>query len=75
MRRGAGPETAPPPRAVRPFAHPGLLHSRADLERMRARVAKGEQPGLDGWKRLTANRHIVRGTPDRSLASGIYRLG
>lgn len=39
------------------FAHPGLLHSQADLERMRIRVAAGAQPWLDGWNRLLGNRH------------------
>jgi hypothetical protein len=39
------------------FAHPGLLHSQADLERMRTKVAAGEQPWTAGWEKLVANRH------------------
>ncbi|MFD5462618.1 alginate lyase family protein [Kitasatospora sp. NPDC127059] len=39
------------------FAHPGLLHCRADLDRMAAKVAAGTQPYLAGWQRLTANPH------------------
>ena len=38
-------------------AHPGLLHTQADFNRMAARVAAGAQPWLAGWNRLTANSH------------------
>ncbi|BCM90062.1 hypothetical protein IAD21_01913 [Abditibacteriota bacterium] len=37
------------------FAHPGLLHTEADFERMRAKVTGGEHPWIDGWKILTDN--------------------
>ncbi|MBN3786528.1 cell wall anchor protein [Burkholderia sp. Ac-20353] len=40
-----------------PFVHPGLLHSEQDFERMRMNVAQGNQPWLQGWQRLIANRH------------------
>lgn len=43
--------------APRAFAHPGLLHTRADLERMRLRVAAGEEPWRGGFERLRADRH------------------
>ena len=39
------------------FIHPGLLHSNRDFERMRVNVAQGKQPWIQGWQRLTANRH------------------
>lgn len=39
------------------FAHPGLLHSQQDLERMRGKVMAHEQPWSDGWNRLLSNRH------------------
>lgn len=42
---------------AKPFAHPGLLHSERDFERMRVNVAQGKQPWLQGWQRLIANRH------------------
>ncbi len=51
------PQTKGQPRSAQAFTHPGLLHTRDDFERMRSRVAKGEQPWLDGWRKLTANRH------------------
>ena len=34
------------------FSHPGLLHGRADLERIRDRVAKGEEPWKGGFEKL-----------------------
>ncbi len=37
------------------FAHPGLLHSAADVERMRARVAAEESPWIEGFRRLEAH--------------------
>ncbi|MGW0578630.1 hypothetical protein ACWD25_22295 [Streptomyces sp. NPDC002920] len=39
------------------FAHPGLLHSQADLDRMAAKVKTGAQPYLAGWHKLLANPH------------------
>ena len=40
-----------------PFAHPGLLHSREDFERMRVKVDQTEQPWVDGWRKLLGSRH------------------
>jgi hypothetical protein len=37
------------------FAHPGGLHTQADLDRMKSKVAAGEQPWLAGWNALIAN--------------------
>ena len=39
------------------FAHPGLLHSQADLDRMAAKVAAGAQPWTADWNLLVANPH------------------
>jgi hypothetical protein len=41
----AGGQSGPGANAA-PFSHPGLLHGRADLDRIRRKVAAGEQP----WK-------------------------
>src|SRR5262245_51899164 len=41
----------------RTFAHPGLLHSAADFQRMREQVDQQAQPWLVGWQKLTANKH------------------
>ncbi|MFC3491387.1 alginate lyase family protein [Glycomyces rhizosphaerae] len=37
--------------------HPGLLHTQADFDRMKAKVDGGVEPWVAGWNRLTANSH------------------
>ncbi|SFV11189.1 LamG-like jellyroll fold domain-containing protein [Pseudoduganella namucuonensis] len=46
--------------APRVFAHPGLLHTEADFDRMRAKVAAGAQPWTNGWNALlnTGRSHL-----------------
>ncbi|EJD52325.1 putative GPI anchored protein [Auricularia subglabra TFB-10046 SS5] len=39
------------------FVHPGLLHTNADLTRIKGRVDKKEQPWVTGWNKLIANSH------------------
>lgn len=39
------------------FTHPGALHTQADLERMKTKVAQSAQPWLDGWNILVKNPH------------------
>ena len=46
----------PNPAKARIFVHPGLLHTRADLERMRQRVATGQEPWKSGFEALRTNR-------------------
>lgn len=36
----------------RKFVHPGGLHTQADLERMKAMVADGQHPWVEGWAEL-----------------------
>ncbi|MCP4847823.1 MAG: hypothetical protein GY899_07755 [Verrucomicrobiaceae bacterium] len=38
--------------AQKGFIHPGLLHSRSDIERMKAAVAAGKNPIFEGYKAL-----------------------
>lgn len=46
------------------FVHPGLLFRREDFERMRDRVAAGEEPYVAGWNRLrTDSRTSLDYTP------------
>jgi hypothetical protein len=53
---GISADAGAPP-SVTPFSHPGLLHSQADLERMRVKVAAHSEPWISGWAMLTANAH------------------
>lgn len=39
---------------ARGFSHPGMLHSLADLTRMRAMVTQGKEPWKSGWAKLKA---------------------
>ncbi|HEY8906878.1 MAG TPA: alginate lyase family protein [Rhodoferax sp.] len=49
---------------AQPFVHPGALHSQADFERMRTKVAQGAQPWGAGWGVLTSNSHAsLKWTP------------
>lgn len=43
------------PAEVRPFAHPGILLGRADLELIRGKVAAGEEPWKSGFEALRAD--------------------
>lgn len=60
---GVGTALAPSPAAAAgaAYAHPGLLHTRADLARMAAKVKAGAAPYTAGFAKLTANRHAQSG--------------
>ncbi|HMR48676.1 MAG TPA: alginate lyase family protein [Arachnia sp.] len=40
-----------------PFAHPGLLHSQADLDQVSALIGSGGEPWGEGWVRLLSSPH------------------
>jgi hypothetical protein len=66
---GAAPASA----AGAAFAHPGLLHTRADLDRMAAKVKAGAAPYTAGFAKLTANRHAQSGwtaNPQETVSRG-----
>lgn len=54
------------------YAHPGLLHTSADLARMRAKVKAGAAPYTAGYAKLTANRHAQAGWTPNPQAT-VYR--
>ncbi|BCU77169.1 LamG-like jellyroll fold domain-containing protein [Luteolibacter sp. LG18] len=60
--------TAPTPGT---FVHPGLLHTDADFERMRTKVAAGAQPWTSGWGALTSSGRAQLGTAPRPLQTVI----
>ncbi|MFJ4198154.1 alginate lyase family protein [Streptomyces sviceus] len=65
--------TAPPATAADSgFAHPGLLHTQADLARMAAKVKAGAAPYTAGFAKLTANRHAQSGWTPNPQAT-VYR--
>ena len=55
--------------AARVFKHPGLLHTEADFNRMRAKVQAGAQPWLDGWNKLLTTGRSHLGNNPRPLAT------
>ncbi|MFJ8780020.1 alginate lyase family protein [Streptomyces sp. NPDC102476] len=63
---------APATAAGSAFAHPGLLHTRADLARMAAKVKAGAAPYTAGFAKLTANRHAQSGWTPNPQAT-VYR--
>ncbi|MEV2215385.1 alginate lyase family protein [Streptomyces sp. NPDC050997] len=63
---------APAAAAAPAYAHPGLLHTRADLGRMAARVKAGAAPHTAGFAKLTANRHAQSGWQANPQAT-VYR--
>ena len=58
-----------------PFAHPGLLHSRQDLERMRERVAAGEEPWKSGFEKLRQDSQSQSGWKLRGPLAVVTRGG
>ncbi|MFJ8711723.1 alginate lyase family protein [Streptomyces violaceus] len=71
---GMGTTTLATPAAAAdaPFAHPGLLHARTDLDRMAAKVKAGAKPYAAGFAKLTANRHAQSGWQANPQAT-VYR--
>ncbi|SDD08420.1 Alginate lyase [Variovorax sp. CF079] len=54
---------------ARKFTHPGLLHTEADFERMRTKIAAGAQPWVDGWNALTSSSRAQLGRAPVPLAT------
>ena len=55
------------------FVHPGLMHTEADFERMRTKVAAGAEPWLAGWNALTSSSRAQLGrapTPLETVVRG-----
>lgn len=58
------PESKP---VTKPFVHPGVLHSRAELDFIKDKIARGEQPWLAAWGKLQSSQ------PHRSKRLGTTR--
>lgn len=59
--------------AGQPFTHPGILHTQAEIDRTRAKVAAGAQPWKGSWDRLASNsfaRLDYRPNPQREVCAG-----
>ncbi|WP_416974922.1 alginate lyase family protein [Streptomyces sp. 4F14] len=54
------------------YAHPGLLHTTADLTRMATKVKANSAPYTAGYAKLTANRHSQTGWNPRPQQT-VYR--
>ena len=53
------------------FAHPGLLHTADDFDRMATKVAEGAQPWTAGWNALTSHGYSQLGADPRPLETVI----
>ncbi|MGX9899170.1 alginate lyase family protein [Arthrobacter sp. SA17] len=53
------------------YAHPGLVHTVSDIERVSAHVKAGAQPWLGGWNRLVANGRSGSGWQPRPVETVI----
>ncbi|MEV0175323.1 alginate lyase family protein [Streptomyces sp. NPDC050803] len=70
---GIGTALTPAPAAAAgAYAHPGLLHTRADLDRMTAKVKAEAAPYTAGFAKLSANRHAQSGWTANPQAA-VYR--
>ncbi|MFI5549982.1 alginate lyase family protein [Streptomyces sp. NPDC051738] len=70
---GIGTAVLPTPAvAAGAYAHPGLLHTRADLDRMAAKVKAGAEPYKAGFERLATNPHAQSTWRPRPAAT-VYR--
>ena len=54
------------------FAHPGMLHTQADFDRMASKVAAGTGPWRSGFAKLAANSHAQSGWKANPQAT-VYR--
>jgi hypothetical protein len=63
--------------AQTPMVHPGILHTSADLQRLKERVAEGTEPYVIGWQRVKSDPRasldyepqpyaVVQRTPERA---------
>ncbi|WP_338900543.1 alginate lyase family protein [Streptomyces sp. TG1A-60] len=70
---GTGMAATPASAAGGAYPHPGLLHTKADLARMAAKVKAGAEPYTAGFAKLTANRHArsdYRANPQATVVRG-----
>jgi hypothetical protein len=60
---------------VQPFVHPGILHTRRDLDFMKSKVAAGEQPWKQAWENLRAQSYSsleFQPTPSVHIRRGAF---
>ncbi len=62
-------KTLPKAAASTGFAHPGLLHTKADFDRMKQMIHEGRQPYLDGWNQLLSSPLSQAGWKPRATST------
>ena len=55
----AAEEPKQPDARVKPFVHPGLLHSREELEFIKQKIAAGKEPWKIAWDKLRASESAL----------------
>lgn len=73
LAAGIGAMLPAVPAASAAITHPGMLHTQADLTRMRDQVSAKAEPWLSGWNKLVANSHSLptwKPNPQRTIIRG-----
>ena len=59
------------------FVHPGLLHTKADLEYLKSRIKSGQEPWKSAWQQLQNSdlaQLSVKPKPISTISNGSYNL-
>ncbi len=59
------------------FIHPGMLHTQADFDRVKQKLAEGQEPWVSAFERLASGHHVQPGytpNPQEKLTRGGWTI-